>query len=362
MDIIVALLMADKQWGSDGRYDYAAYAQRMMNDQFRQVVDHFGSSTPYYYHLRVGNWASSATRAHGTRPSDFIMSHLKVYQELDTNPNNDWQKTIDATYECIRQLTQLQTPVNGLLPGFAAVDRSTGKWTDTSSNALDLSSDGRYEYNACRVPWRLATDVLLYGDTPIKETSLVDTCLRPLHNFLMGPAGGNANGTFSGIGRNFLMNGTGRSNGDTAFRAPVLVSAAAIGTPAQMTDGWNHCRNLNWTGNFYGDYINILSMITASGNYWDAAKLPETDAPKPTLPVLFENGQWAEELGEITVHTPRSQLGGYMWKYENGMIVLNNAFPLNATPNNCVPFWFVGEYTIAARGYDVVIELESPTD
>ena len=291
MDMIAALLIADKQWGSDGRYDYNAYAQDMMRDMWRQIIDHNGSRTPYYYHMKVGNWVGTGSRSNGTRPSDFILSHLKAYEALDTNPANEWQKTIDVTYKAIADITQKQTTVNGLLPGFAAVDRATGIWDHVENGVswLEGTSDSRYDYNACRVPWRLATDYLLYGDTtiatdrPIGTTSLLNTCLQPLHNFLLGTASGNTAGTFSGIRRNFYMDGTSGSNGNTSYRAPVLVSAAAVGTPAQMTDGWNLCRGINHTGDFYGDYINILSMITASGNYWDAAKLPGTEEPEPEI-------------------------------------------------------------------------------
>jgi hypothetical protein len=199
------------------------------------------------------------------------MSHLKAYKALDKNANNQWQRTIDVTYKAISDITRKQNPVNGLLPGFATVTRSTGVWDHVPNGAtwLEGTGDSRYEYNACRVPWRLGTDVLLYGDTTIGDTSLIATCLRPLHNFLLGSAGGNTAGTFSNIRGNFYMDGTGSSGGGADFRAPVLVSAAAIGTAAQMTDGWSYCRGLNRSGNYYADYFNVIGMIAASGNYWN---------------------------------------------------------------------------------------------
>jgi len=70
-----------------------------------------------------------------------------------------------------------------------------------------------------------------------------------------------------------------------------------------------------------------------------------------TLPVLFENGQWAAELGDIRVLTPG---GNSTWAYENGMIRLTNG-----VQSRTITFRFVFENTIDMRGYDyVVMELE----
>jgi len=77
---------------------------------------------------------------------------------------------------------------------------------------------------------------------------------------------------------------------------------------------------------------------------------------RPMLPVLFENGQWAPELGYIVVHTPG---GASTWAYEDGMIRLTNGVPTS----RLIEFRFVFDNLIDARGYDAVImELEdAPT-
>ncbi|MCL1810359.1 MAG: polysaccharide deacetylase family protein [Clostridiales bacterium] len=79
--------------------------------------------------------------------------------------------------------------------------------------------------------------------------------------------------------------------------------------------------------------------------------------PPPTVPVLFENGQWAEALGEITVQTPRSIHGDYMWAYENGMIRLMNDVSGAITTNgqNSIPFRWQFQNTIDIRGYSAVV-------
>ncbi|MDR0671947.1 MAG: polysaccharide deacetylase family protein [Oscillospiraceae bacterium] len=94
---------------------------------------------------------------------------------------------------------------------------------------------------------------------------------------------------------------------------------------------------------------------------WDERRIPLADAISPipvitVLPVLFERGQWAPELGEITTHTPG---GGSTWAYEDGLIRIYNGVP--ASKN--VAFRFVFENLVDMRGYDaVVMELEeAPT-
>ena len=79
----------------------------------------------------------------------------------------------------------------------------------------------------------------------------------------------------------------------------------------------------------------------------------------PTLPILFENGQWAAELGTVITHTPSAGKAGAeeTWSIEDGMLRITNTIP--GTRN--IPFRWVFQHNIDIRGYDaVVMELESP--
>lgn len=70
--------------------------------------------------------------------------------------------------------------------------------------------------------------------------------------------------------------------------------------------------------------------------------------------LLFENGQWAPELGEIMVHTPG---GASTVTTENGMICITNNGTDNASRN--IPFRWVFENLVDMTGYDaVVMELD----
>ncbi|MDR1134641.1 MAG: polysaccharide deacetylase family protein [Clostridiales Family XIII bacterium] len=109
-----------------------------------------------------------------------------------------------------------------------------------------------------------------------------------------------------------------------------------------------------WNGAYFADGTNIKAFL------WDmTTMIPLCEASThviPALPVLFENGQWAAALGEITVHTPG---GDSAWAYEDGLIRIYNGVPVSKN----VTFRFVFENLIDMRGYDAVVMelLEAPT-
>lgn len=97
-----------------------------------------------------------------------------------------------------------------------------------------------------------------------------------------------------------------------------------------------------------GDYT---IFVDTKGNTQIRACYIVSFKERPTLPVLFENGQWAAELGDITVHTPG---GDSTWAYEDGLIHI-----YNGVESRNIAFRFVFENTVDMRGYDsVVMELE----
>jgi hypothetical protein len=58
-----------------------------------------------------------------------------------------------------------------------------------------------------------------------------------------------------------------------------------------MTNGWDYARNLPRQRNYYGDYINVLAMIAASGNEWRPSP---PSAPIITVaPGLSTASDWA---------------------------------------------------------------------
>lgn len=279
MDIIYSLLLADKQWGSNGRYDYLQIALDMLDDLWTYCVH------DTYNTLLLGDWAKTSddpALQGATRPSDFIISHLKAFRDADSSHN--WQAVIDATYGVIGDIIASETSQNhnyGLLPDFA-VRNANGTWEVAPADLLE-GSDNTFAYNACRVPWRLGTDYLLFGDYSNANYSLYSDVIEPLNGFAgskgienLGPV--ELDGT--GGGESDLFNWT----EPDLFATPFLVTAAAA-QDQTLVDGfytgwttWKDIGGDNWQpfevgistydGDTYGDYIQFLVMLMASGNWW----------------------------------------------------------------------------------------------
>jgi hypothetical protein len=266
LDMAYSLLLAYDQWGSE---EYLEWAKGMINDLWLVCVD---SNS---HHLRVGNWATSLTFRVGTRPSDFLLHQLKVFDQFS---DHNWQLVINTCHEVIEQITSRQNPRNGLLPDFAILDRETGIWSPPTRRWLEGVNDGNYHFNACRTPWRMGIDVMFSGNTPTRDIN------KTLNDFMRKGAGGN----FSEI-RSASLDGTLRGMSGAAFSSPFLVTAAVHGDVAWMSNGWDYARNLPRRGDFYGDYINVLCMIAASGNEWSPSGPPAAG----TAPNLNSAASWA---------------------------------------------------------------------
>ena len=74
MDIAYSLLLADKQWGSDGAINYLEEAKRMITDGIKKsLVDDKNR-------LRLGDWGTSGKYLYATRPSDWMPGHIESYR------------------------------------------------------------------------------------------------------------------------------------------------------------------------------------------------------------------------------------------------------------------------------------------
>jgi len=273
MDIIYALILADRQWGSDGRYDYLQTARGILGALYNNCIH------PQFNTLLLGDWAKSTNdpvQADTTRASDFMLSHLVTFRDIDTNPNHDWQAVIDATLNVIWEIRSSQNALgaeyqNGLLPDF--IIRQDGRWVVPGERILEGGSDGFYHWNSVRVPWRMGTAYMLFGDMPSGESTLYDLIIAPLDNFARTRPDGLFMGSMylNGVNRNANPGPSQRID----FPTPFVVTAAARGNhPDQWIDEFWRDENAipngmhHYHNNVFGDYFRLISLITASGNYW----------------------------------------------------------------------------------------------
>ena len=269
MDIIYALVLADRQWGSGGRYDYIGIARNMLADLWRFCVH------DEHHVLLLGDWAKTAANpVHGSaiRTSDFMLGHLKAFRDVD--PAHDWQLVIDASLNAIADIRNAQDKLgnrNGFLPDFAV--RGSGGWEVPRGNILG-SYDNAFAFVAAHVPWRLGTAYLLFGDVPIGDSGLYRRIIRPLDDF----ARTFTHGVYLvGLGP-MHMDGTSFEWVDPNwFVPPLAVTAAAVGAGRPWVDAfWGHIPQHRWDfqglgaylGDTNGDYVRLLVLLTITGNHW----------------------------------------------------------------------------------------------
>ena len=284
MDIIYSLLVADKQWGSGGEFNYRKLALDMLEGFWRSLI-HIE-----YRSLLIGDWAwheyPSSDLHNATRPSDFMLSHLRSYKAADSSHN--WQEVIDATLNVILEIRDTLhsngAPQNGLLPDFCIKTYDTDyKWEPAPPYLLE-GGDDKFGWNSYRTPWRLGTDYLLYGDTPmpggaLENPSLFTYSIKPFDNFARARIGTDRASMRGLSAIDYPLNTTltnSSINSNVGVVAPFLVTAAAAGNsdgaPADSqawVDAFWNWRNMGrHDGNFFADYYKLICMITASGNYW----------------------------------------------------------------------------------------------
>lgn len=249
MDIAYSLLLAHKQWGSSGTVNYLEAAKRIIN----AIMDHEINQSNWT--IRLGDWASSGSYNTATRPSDFMLNHLKAFQAATGDAR--WKNVTDKTYTIINSLYTGYSPTTGLLPDFVVY--SGGTYQPAAAGFLEDPNDGNYNYNSCRTPWRITTDYLISGDNRALSQ------LNQLNSWIKTKV----SSTPGNIKDGYKLNGTTfGSYNSGAFYAPFGVSAmTSSANQSWLNSVWSHTAG-SAAEDYYEDSIKLFSMIVMSGNWW----------------------------------------------------------------------------------------------
>ncbi|MFF8507091.1 glycosyl hydrolase family 8 [Streptomyces sp. NPDC015492] len=252
MDVAYGLLLADKQWGSTGTYNYKDLALKHIAAIKKDELN------PTTKLLKLGDWSSSGDQYYYiSRTSDWMVDHFRAFRTA----------TGDTTWDAVRtahqnQISRLQSTYasgTGLLPDFVVDTNSTPR--PAPGQVLEHPNDGAYWWNACRTPWRIADDAVTSGDA----TSLA--AARKLNGWIKTKTGGDPNKIAIG----YKLNGTQISAGsEAAFFAPFAVAAMTDpGSQAWLDALWNKMLATPIdTSSYFSASIQLQVMITASGNHW----------------------------------------------------------------------------------------------
>ncbi|MFF8275988.1 glycosyl hydrolase family 8 [Streptomyces lateritius] len=252
LDVAYGLLLADKQWGSAGTYNYKDLAVKHINAIKQDEVN------PATNLLKLGDWSGSGDQYYYiSRTSDWMIDHFRAFRTA----------TGDAAWDTIRtahqnQIAGLQSayaPGTGLLPDFVVNTNTTPK--PAPGQVLEDPNDGAFWWNACRTPWRIADDAVTSGDAKSLAAA------RKLNGWIKTKTGGDPNKIAIG----YQLNGTQISAGsEAAFFAPFAVAAMTdAGSQAWLDALWNKMLATPVdTSSYFSASIQLQVMITASGNHW----------------------------------------------------------------------------------------------
>jgi len=249
LDNAYALLLAHKKWG-DNKY----------LEDAKILIDAIKKSSMHQKKLRtaLGDWNQdwgnrwTDTKGYPTRSSDWMPGHFRAFAKA-TN-DNFWNQVADNVYNTL--IPEVANKITGLLPCFGT---DTPLKPDPKGGETGEENADKYWWNACRDPWRLATDYI-HHKTPAAQVHI-----NKISSWLIEEQG------IDNINNGYELDGTpiGSWKGDMAFVAPFAAGMIADSSnQASLNSIYKQIVNENGA-NVYGAAIQLLCMLLITDN-WDA--------------------------------------------------------------------------------------------
>ncbi|GAB4572816.1 MAG: glycosyl hydrolase family 8 [Anaerolineales bacterium] len=248
-DIAFGLLLANAQWGSDGNVNYKAEADMMIAGILESTIG------PESHLPMLGDWVNVGEPQYNQftpRSSDFMLVNFRAFGKATNEPV--WEDVIFQTQILMAEIQERHSPETGLMPDFIV------NGAPAPANFLENVTDGTYNYNAGRVPWRVGADALLNDD------ELSRYLVQNISHWIEASAEGDPMKIRAG----YELSGVPLPDSDyfsTFFIAPMGV--AAMSDPAQQ-DWLNKIYDSVYDTHidYYEDTIDLLCMMVMSGNFW----------------------------------------------------------------------------------------------
>ena len=252
LDIAYGLLLADRQWGSAGTFNYRQLAIRHINAIKANEVN------PTTHLLKLGDWSECCDALYWTtRPSDFMLDHLRAFRAATGEAG--WDAVIGAHQSLITGMQGSFAARTGLLPDFVVTTNTAPK--PAPGQVLEDPNDGKYFWNACRVPWRIGTDAITSGNADSTASA------RRINAWIRQATGGDPDRIATG----YALDGAAIDPGtEPAFLAPFAVAALTDPGSQEWLDAlWTAMLQAPVTSrDYFSTSIQLQVMIIASGNYW----------------------------------------------------------------------------------------------
>lgn len=255
-DIAYALLMAHRQWGSSGAFNYLQEAQNTIA----------GMKAGNFHAIRAIMYVEPLGAIHDvSRISDYMPGHFRAYKAATSN-DTFWDLSRTNSYELANHIINEFSPTAKLPPGFiwkpltywSALDEAQ----PSPGGMMESSYEGKYDQNSVRCPWRWATDYLWTGDTTW------GTLASQIVTTIKGVAGGDVNQT------TWMYNLDGTA-ADNLYYDPMTVSMTMVGGmtsashQAWVDAAWTKITGVGgYNTNYFTAELTLLGLMVASGNWW----------------------------------------------------------------------------------------------
>jgi endo-1,4-beta-D-glucanase Y len=261
-DMAFALVLADKQWGGQGKLKskYIDLAKAQISSVWNNEVYNYEYLKPW-----------PATDLPALNLSYFAPAFYKVFAKVDTANASNWKKLTDTMYTALGAAlnTANGNADNGLVPAWCD---TSGKPNAGAFGPTGGASPTNYQYDSCRTPFRIGLDYCWNGDT--RAQAYV----------------GKTSGFFSGIGAanivdGYDLNGTPHAQYQTGAGAQVqsssFVGPAGVGAMSSPTyqSFLDDAYGILTTGGalvggtYYDESWMVMSLLMMTANYLDYTSL-----------------------------------------------------------------------------------------
>jgi endo-1,4-beta-D-glucanase Y len=250
LDFAFALLLADKQWGSGGKFNYLDEAKKTIT-QLKPYDMNPDLKLP-----RIGDWASlpdePAVWKTSSKPPYFMLDHFRAYAKA--SGDTFWNDCVSTQETLIAKIQTMYSSASGLLPQFL-----TNGTTPPSGKLLSDANDGNYFGEAGRIPLRFAADYVVSGDAQTKAA------LAKINGWIKTKAAGDPTKIVDGYKLDGTPIGTKASMEFVAsFGAGAIIDAADKGWLDAI---WKQVTAAP-AEDYEADTAKLLGMLVMSGNWW----------------------------------------------------------------------------------------------
>lgn len=249
-----ALLLAHRQWGSDGAVDYAREARVLIRAIEKSTI---GPST---YLPLLGDWVEPQGidyDEHTVRLSDAMPDQYAAFRDFTSGAL--WDKATEAMQLEISALEGRWSRLTGLMPGFATTD-DRERPAPAPPGFLMGASDGAFGGTAARYPLWAGSHAL------VSEDPFWENRMRKLSHWAAAVTDGDPLAFRSG----YALDGTPLDDAggfSVLFGGPLAVAAMVnLDQQAWLDALYSSIRERH--EGYYEDSVALLSLLVLGGNWW----------------------------------------------------------------------------------------------